>query len=598
MSSDPKSESRFTRRELLAGGSAVAAASTAGCIKRVRSVFGRTSPRQVSIQVKTVPADSDEYSVRIAREFAKQCREAGIDATVVPMALEELQRQVLLNREFDVYVGQFPEASHIDPDVLYPLLHSAFSGESGWQNPFGFADLELDERLEAQRTAESSERAEAVDDAQTIVAREQPFVPVVAPDVIQAIRRGRFTGWTDYGPNTPLGYLAARTDDDTDEPQPDDEFRGVLTDQRVTENLNPLAVEFRRHGTFTDLLYDPLARRFDGETRPWLASDWEWETDGGRAARVTLRDDLAWHDGEPLTADDVAFTYRFLVDTSLREAESPVPASRYRGRSSLVTDVESVDDRTVRLEFEDAGEAVAERALTLPILPEEVWSDQTELTSIAGIDLQDDVTEALVWNNPDPVGSGPFEFVRRSPREMLLLERYDDHFLWRDDDIDAVERFGDASIDRLSVRVTSSDVSAVELVASGEADATITGLSAKTVPRIARSDELELSAKPTRAFYHIGFNTRRAPMANPRFRRALARLVDKSFVANEVFDGYARPIASPLAGTRWLADDLRFDENDPVVPFVGSDGELDRERAQSEFQSAGFRYENGLLVGR
>jgi peptide/nickel transport system substrate-binding protein len=63
-----------------------------------------------------------------------------------------------------------------------------------------------------------------------------------------------------------------------------------------------------------------------------------------------------------------------------------------------------------------------------------------------------------------------------------------------------------------------------------------------------------------------------------------------------VFEGYARPAVSLLAGTDWLPGDLRWNDHDPVTPFLGSAGELDVDRARAAFRDAGYRYEGGTLV--
>lgn len=101
-------------------------------------------------------------------------------------------------------------------------------------------------------------------------------------------------------------------------------------------------------------------------------------------------------------------------------------------------------------------------------------------------------------------------------------------------------------------------------------------------------------------FYHIGYNTRRAPLSNPRFRRVLASLIDKQTLVDVAFDGYAEPAASPLAATpEWVPSDLRWEdrETDPVHPFVGESGSLDSETARNRLREVGYRFdEEGRLL--
>lgn len=594
-----------TRRDVLAGVAGGVLAATSGCIRRMRAIMNRDTGDQMSVQIKTLPADRDEVAITVARHIADNLDAAGVDARLVLMPEDELLRDVLVNHDFDLYVATHPGSDK--PDFLRSLTHSQFAGEAGWQNPFGFADLTVDDLLETQRLTAGRERRLTVEDLQRELVRQQPFTTIAVPDDVWAIREDTFVGWREFGLDSPLTYLSLRpTLDGSETDQPgqetptrEDSLQVVSTDARVTKNSNPIAVEFRNRGTFMELLYDPLAREYDGELRPWMAEAWQWEDgpDGTQKAIVTLREDLTWHDGSALTAEDVAFTYRFLSDTSLGNQETPVPAPTYRGRTSLVDSAVAVSDREVEL-MVDASREAGQWVLTLPILPEGEWRPMSEVADIAGVEAAEGTTEALVWDNPDPVGSGPLQFEQRITDEMIGFEPFDDHFLSREG-IDPAERFGHVAFTDLEVRVAPSTAAAAELVAADSADATVTSLNAADVPLIGRDPELKLVVQQSRSFYHVGFNTDVAPMSNTRFRRTVARLADKSYIVESIMNGYGMPAASPLAGTVWLPPDLEWDGSDPELPFLGTDGELDEAAARDAFEDAGFRYdEDGQLLAR
>ena len=107
-----ESTSKTGRRELLA---ALGMTLSSGCIEEARSLVSRDSPTQVSLSIKTLPADADPRPIRIAQFLAKQLRSVGIAVRVVPMGRVELWRDVLLNQSFDCYVGQHPGID--DPDL-------------------------------------------------------------------------------------------------------------------------------------------------------------------------------------------------------------------------------------------------------------------------------------------------------------------------------------------------------------------------------------------------------------------------------------------------------------------------------------------------
>ena len=595
------------RRTLLAALGSGSLAATSGCLGRVRSMTGWQSPEPVALDIKTVPVDADPNAVRITRLLSDWFDRAGIDTSVTPMSDQELLRDVLLNHDYDLFVLRVPPRFQ-EPDALFSFLHSQFAASRGWQNPFGYTDLETDELLETQRRASGNTREEAVADLQRTIARTNPFTVVGFPDEIRAARTDRYTNWRNTALRSPYGYLrVVRTGDnrwttgeDSEGARSAGELRIVATDSRPTENLNPIAVEFRGTGVFTGLLYDSLGYPTeDDSVDPWLAETWSiTETGDGPRARIRLREGLAWHDGHPLTASDVEFTYRFLADTTLNEGGEegdPIPAPSYQGRTTLVSSVDPVDDRTVDVQFVECDPGVASRALTVPILPAHVWRERTSTVSLGGIEIGA-ATEAIVTDNLPPVGSGPLRFVENEPREQLVLERFDDHFLTREAESVPSDFAGGPAFDRLTVSTVGSDSTAVELVSQGDADITGTALSPGVVPRIGRSEELSLLVDRSESFYVVGYNARDSPLGNPRFRNALAHLIDKQYISRDVFRGYARPASSPLDGTRWLPPDLEWVNTDPVTPFRGNKGELDVDAARQELRDAGYRYEDGRLI--
>ncbi len=605
-----ESVTKTGRRELLA---AVGLALGSGCIEEARSIVSRDRPTQVSFSIKTLPADADPKAIRIARFLSKRLQQVGIAAQVVPMERVELLRDVLLDHSFGCYVTCHPGLD--DPDALRTLLHSRFGAEAGWQNPFGYANLDMDELLTTQRRQSGRQRTKTLGKIQHAIARDQPFTVVAFPDEIRAARTDTVGGWGNGGHlHSPLGYLSVR------KRSKQNALRMTIQDSRPTENLNPLAAEFRSDGTILDLVYDSLGRWIDGTVRPWLAHSWEWQSPGTGAetgkpvAKVHLRDGLWWHDGGALTAEDVAFTFRFLADTALGTLESSVPAPRFRNASTLIESATAIDDRTARIQFDTSSREVAAQAFSVPILPKHVWRPKRKQADIVGFGSDSATTRALIWDNMQPVGSGPFQFKNAELRKSLTLQRFDKHFLRHidtgSDTLDAnddhvpepkhVERYaGRPDFERLRFMVVPSGAAATELVLNDEADATATGVSADEVRDIGRARNVQLHVGKSQSMYHVGFNARKAPFSNVRFRRAVAQLLDKEFLVKEVFDGYAEPAASPLFRHDSIAEELQWAGSDPELPFHGSNGNLNVAKAKESFKQAGYRYTNdGKLLRR
>lgn len=570
-----------TRRRLLVGTAAAGlAAASAGCARRARSIVGREQSEQVSLNITCVPAEEDPVPVEIVSQFREHLETAGIDVTVNYRSYEEFRLDVLLNHDFDIAVGRL--GMYPDPDGLYDLFHSSLGPERGLQNPYGFSTVDLDEALESQRGETQFGRYQHVDRVLEIVASEQPIAPLVFPVEHRLVRSDRYAGFEGREFKTAADVLAL------DAGERRDRLVFAIGFTAPTKNLNPLSVEHRTEEVTTGLLYDSLLLRGDDGYLPWLAESVEWSD---RSAVVTLRD-ATFHDGERVTSDDVVFTYQLLENTLLDEESALAPAPVFRGQTTLVEDVLARDDRTVGFEF--AGrQNVARRGLTVPILPEHEWAQRTDSAEVGGIDSGPQITEAVVTENIPPIGSGPYRFVDNSTRDYVDLELVDDHFSMRVGTLSAFQ----PPAEELRVAVAPSHAGAVEGVADGEFDFTLSPIPPADVPDDT-GDGISVTRVVSRDPYHVGYNTRTGPLNNPSFRRTVSMLLDKSWVASEVFDGEAVPTATPIRDDEWVPQSLGYYGADPEVPFLGDDNTLDEAAVREAFLDIGYQYdENDNLLG-
>jgi peptide/nickel transport system substrate-binding protein len=564
-----------SRRAMLAAAAGLTVSSS-GCLRGVRDVVLPDNIKQLSISITTIPADSSRQDVRIARLLEDHFKAVGIDVSLDVRSDIDFHRTVLYDHDFDVCIGRYPAGT--DPDFLYEALYSRYADESGWQNPFGYADRNLDTLLEEQRHVSGDERTTVVTEMLESIATEQPFVPICVPEEHRVVRTDRFDGWESGHLATRHGYLGL-------EPAADvDALRVSHSDARPTENLNPLAADYRRRGTITELLYDSLATQDgDGEIQPWLAESWNWN---GRTIDVFLREGCEFHDGEQVTAEDVAFSYRLLGDISLGTLEAASPAPRYRGQVAAVESVDVRTDHHVELTV-DTNDPVAERALLVPTLPAHIWRERaTQIVGSGEGSIAQGTTEAIVTNNVPPIGSGPFQFVSRTEGDRIVLERFENHFTRRTS-VDLPE----ATVEDCTFNIDPGSVSAAQAVATDARDVTSLPLDANAIGGVEVSGGVDRIASAPQSFYFLGFNARRAPFNNYRFRRVIAGLIDKRWVSDEIFHGYARPIATPVTD-EWVPKSLEWNGVDPETPFLGTDGEVDVAAAQAAFENAGFRYDS------
>ncbi|MCX8173421.1 MAG: ABC transporter substrate-binding protein [Thermoplasmata archaeon] len=189
------------------------------------------------------------------------------------------------------------------------------------------------------------------------------------------------------------------------------------------QTLNPCTAEDDYTLRVLSLVYDSLAytNRTTGSAEPGLAAS--WETADGLTWTVKLRDNLKWHDGTLLTADDVVFTYNFILNP-----EAPLKTSEYFKflkwtRIPGATDknenyweaVQKVDATTVKFVLNKTVWDFGITILSLPILKKDIWKNHWDDATSWNLD-HNSTTGAS-----KSTGSGPFRMVLWKPGIEIVL---------------------------------------------------------------------------------------------------------------------------------------------------------------------------------
>ncbi len=149
------------------------------------------------------------------------------------------------------------------------------------------------------------------------------------------------------------------------------------------------------------LLYDD-----EWNPQPYLAESWE-VADDGLSVTVNLVQNAVFHDGEPITSEDVAF--------SILTAQAHHP---FKTMFAPVTTVDTTDDFTAVINLSQPHPAIllAMSPALLPIIPEHIFNDGQDLPTHPR-------------NSEDFVGSGPFQLVEYNPESIIRMQRFDDFFI-------------------------------------------------------------------------------------------------------------------------------------------------------------------------
>ncbi len=264
------------------------------------------------------------------------------------------------------------------------------------------------------------------------------------------------------------------------------------------------------HEVFESLVRpDPRTNRIV----PELAESFEVSPDGMKYV-FHLRRDVKFHDGRPLTARDVEFTFQRLFDPS-------VAAESLREDLETVRDVRAVGDWDVELTVDRPYFLLLDTIGFVPILPQHVYATG---------DLNRHPA------NRAPVGTGPFRFERWDTGDAIVLRRWDGYWGPR------------PPLDEVLFRVVRDRTVAFQIARRGDLD---------LLPRVTADQVEEYLADPglTQRFAPVvlespdfafwAYNTRRAPFTDARVRRAMSMLIDRDAIRCSLERCMSRVVSQP-----------------------------------------------------
>ncbi len=268
----------------------------------------------------------------------------------------------------------------------------------------------------------------------------------------------------------------------------------------------------------------------------------------------TLRDGLRWSDGEPLTSEDVAFSYRFVIDNKI-----PQYKSDFKGDPTFTTP----DEHTL---VWTASEPTF--APSLPpwvyIVPEHVWAQYD------GLPLK----EIKAVSGLNPVVSGPFMLTSWTEGQGFTMSR--NPYFWGQAPI----------IDQLDYRVYTNQEAMIQALKNGEIDIA-DGLTPSLINSLGSTPNITVQKVVSDWWLNLAFNFGgQGPNANPlpalqnlEVRQAIQMAIDKQAIVDKVYQGSATPgdtIIRP-ASAYWHLD-------------IPADQELafDPEAARAKLDQAGY----------
>lgn len=306
---------------------------------------------------------------------------------------------------------------------------------------------------------------------------------------------------------------------------------------RITDdplNINPLYVTDLNSFTIMQSLYCPYFEIVGGEVfyGNGLLSSVESNEDSTEFT-LTLKEGLTWHDGEPITADDIVFSTEVTLDP-----EQAVPYSTYMYDSEgNPGSVEKLDDLTAKISFQVPNTGFLGSLSQLYCIPQHIYEG---ITGIGESEL-----------NYEPVGSGPYKFVSYESGQQYVVERFDGY----------VE--GTPNLDTITFKIIKDTNTAIAALQSGDVDAlSISGNDYATVDAI---EGVTINHYNSGNVDALGFNQLTEGLQDVRVRQAIAYALDKEELIAFAYSStdYAQPAYSILTpDTLYYDPDLTQYNND------------------------------------
>lgn len=301
------------------------------------------------------------------------------------------------------------------------------------------------------------------------------------------------------------------------------EAGGTLTVGMLSANepasLNPLLLSYTAATDVHDKLFLRL-HRFDKDMNivPELARSWKFSEDF-RELTYQLRRDVKWSDGRPVTAEDVVYTYRLMVDPKTRYARV--------GQLQFVESVESLDPTTVRFRFNRVySDELFDTGIY--VLPKHVLEAQSGLRS-GEFDAA-------------PVTDGPFNLEQWIRGSSLSLVPNSSFYKGR------------PALDRIEFKFYGDGASLLAAVQGGQVDVT-SDLSPADAGSLQDDASLKIIDYPGWTYTYIGWNLKNPMFSGAEMRRAFAMAINSAEMVQQVLHSKGRQAAGPLLPTSWAYDD-------------------------------------------
>ncbi len=337
--------------------------------------------------------------------------------------------------------------------------------------------------------------------------------------------------------------------------------------------FNPLFAESVYDSEVWTQVFEGLTRTDPNfEPQPALATDWE-VSDDYLEYTFYLDEEAEFHDGEPVTAHDVEYTYEVFLHPDYDGVRAgnftPIEGGEefQAGEADEVEGINVVDDHTIEITFDEIHAPFLVQGAPFGIVPEHILGEY-EVAELSDLD----------FNYANPVGSGPFEFVEYADDEYTHLTANEDY------------RHGRPYVDDVIIEYVD-DQAQIMMIERGEVDFA-PEVDHEHFDRLTQMEDINLHQSVRNGFGFIGFNVEaEGSVSETEVRQASAYGINRQGFIDAVMEGLATYTNSPISQASWAYyDDLEQYHFDP------EEAQATLEEAGWEMNEDGFYERDGEVL--
>lgn len=329
--------------------------------------------------------------------------------------------------------------------------------------------------------------------------------------------------------------------------------------------FNPLISNVNIDKYVTSVVYASLMTVNDkGEQEPYLATESK-VSDDMKKITYTLSDKAVWHDGEKVTANDVAYTFKAMADPNYTggyygDVQAVKGAEAYHnGEAEDIEGIKVIDDKTIEIEFEKVYAPGVTNLGNVEIIPEHIWSK---------VDPGEWTKQTELLNNP--VGCGPYKLTEYKTGSHVKFEAATDFFGGEVKTPNLVFKAINADTTQAEFKGGNIDIANVEPLRQADIDA-LTSEGLKTV------------SYDNYMFTYMGFNLRKESLKDVKVRQAIMYAIDRQSILDNIVEGRGSVVNAPLLPSSWA-----YPEESELEQY-----KYDVEKAKALLKEAGWEDKDG-----